>query len=192
MADADIKDFSKTLPDTNLTVLGVNIDEGTNAANLNDAIRRVLTVTAKGDFGAGPVLADVVNESTADAGVTVDGVLLKDGAVTGTVDPASVPLAFRTITGTSHTLEASDYGKVLITTNAAPVTITIPPDSSVANKIGVPVYLNWNGVGKPAFAAGAGVTIESPGSLLGGSIQFSTIAAIPRATDTWILVGRLG
>lgn len=39
----------------------------------------VTTELAPGDFGAGPLLADVINESTGAAGVTVDGVLLKDG-----------------------------------------------------------------------------------------------------------------
>lgn len=38
----------------------------------------VTTELAPGDFGAGPLLADVINESTAAAGVTVDGLLIKD------------------------------------------------------------------------------------------------------------------
>jgi hypothetical protein len=41
----------------------------------------VTTELAPGDFGAGPLLADVIDESTGAAGVTVDGVLIKDGGV---------------------------------------------------------------------------------------------------------------
>ena len=41
----------------------------------------VTTELAPGDFGAGPLLVDVIDESTGAAGVTVDGVLIKDGGV---------------------------------------------------------------------------------------------------------------
>lgn len=39
----------------------------------------VITEQTPGDYGTGPLLVDVIDESTAAAGVTVDGVLLKDG-----------------------------------------------------------------------------------------------------------------
>ena len=39
--------------------------------------------TTTTDYGAGGIAADVIAESTAAAGVTVDGTLLKDGGVTG-------------------------------------------------------------------------------------------------------------
>jgi hypothetical protein len=38
----------------------------------------VTTELAPGDFGAGPLLVDVIDESTGAAGVTVDGLLIKD------------------------------------------------------------------------------------------------------------------
>lgn len=41
----------------------------------------VASEIAAGDFGAGPLLVDTVNESTPAAGVTVDGVLVKDGGI---------------------------------------------------------------------------------------------------------------
>ena len=37
-------------------------------------------------------------------------------------------LTIKSIAGTSHTLEASDAGKLLIFTNSSPITVTVPPD----------------------------------------------------------------
>lgn len=82
MADSAPKDFSTT-PASNATVRGVNIAEGSQAAQLNDAIRSVLAVLANPDFGALSVKADTIDESTADAGVTIDGLLIKDGGFPG-------------------------------------------------------------------------------------------------------------
>lgn len=45
-------------------------------------IYTMASVTAGNDFGSGGIKADVIAESTSAAGVTVDGVLLKDSAVT--------------------------------------------------------------------------------------------------------------
>ena len=72
MADADLKDFDKVDPEQNVTVLGVSIEQDlTQVAQVDDALRRVLTVAAKGDFGVGPVKMDLIEESTADAGVSI-------------------------------------------------------------------------------------------------------------------------
>lgn len=89
MADASPKDFSET-PASNGTVKGVNIAEGMQAAQLNDAIRAVLAVVKNGNWGSAGILADAIAESTADAGVTIDGLLIKDGALPG-ITAAGLP-----------------------------------------------------------------------------------------------------
>lgn len=81
MADLAPKDFSTTAA-SNPTVGGVNIAEGSQAAQLNNALRAVMAVIANPDFGVGTLFkVDTIAESTADAGVTIDGVLIKDGAI---------------------------------------------------------------------------------------------------------------
>src|SRR3546814_9729128 len=71
-ADVAPKDFSTTAA-SNATVGGINIAEGSSAAQLNDAIRAVLAVIKTADWGSGGLLADVIAESTAAEGVTIDG-----------------------------------------------------------------------------------------------------------------------
>lgn len=90
MADTSPKDFSTTAA-SNGTVGGVNIAEGSQAAQLNNALRAVLAVIANPDFGVGTLFkVDTISESTADEGVTIDGLLIKDGALPA-ITAASVP-----------------------------------------------------------------------------------------------------
>lgn len=95
MADTAPKDFSTTAAN-NSTVGGINIAEGSTAAQLNDAIRAVLAVIANPDFGTLAPKTDTIAESTAAAGVTIDGLLIKDGALPnltlGDVLPVGTPL----------------------------------------------------------------------------------------------------
>jgi microcystin-dependent protein len=94
MADLAPKDFSTTAA-SNATVGGINIAEGSTAAQLNDALRAVLAVLANPDFGVGTLFkVDNIAESTADEGVTVDGLLIKDGAIPSitTEIAASIPV----------------------------------------------------------------------------------------------------
>jgi len=95
-------------------------------------------------------------------------------------------------TGTAYTLVLADAEKVIESSNAAVQTITVPPNSAVAFPIGTIIQLAWIGATKPSFAAGAGVTINSPGGLLGCRVQYSTITLRKRATDTWILADDVG
>ena len=91
MPDTDIGDFSTTAS-SNSTVGGLNIAEGSTAAQLNDAIRATLAVIAGGDFKTTPVKADTISESTADTGVTIDGLLVKDGALPGLTLGDTIPV----------------------------------------------------------------------------------------------------
>ncbi|MGD1878939.1 MAG: phage tail protein [Kiloniellaceae bacterium] len=80
MPDVNIGDFSTT-PADNTTVMSVNIDSDMQAAQIDDAIRSVLAVLAGADFGTKTLKVDTIAESTADAGVTIDGLLIKDGEI---------------------------------------------------------------------------------------------------------------
>lgn len=82
MPDADIKDFDPVTPLNNTTVKGVSIAQNATAvAQVDDAIRSVLSVVAAADFGTLSVKMDTIAESTAAAGVTIDGLLIKDGSI---------------------------------------------------------------------------------------------------------------
>lgn len=95
-----------------------------------------------------------------------------------------------TQTGTTYTLVLTDAGKLVTLSNASAITMTVPPNSSVAFPIGTQVILSQLGAGQVTVAAGAGVTIRTPETLLLAD-QYSTAALIKIGTDEWIISGRL-
>jgi hypothetical protein len=87
-------------------------------------------------------------------------------------------------TGTSYTFVQRDAHIPVVTfSNAAAITATIPPNSSVPFRIGARLRGIQLGAGTLSFAAGSGVTVNgtvaSPG-------QYRQLAAIKVATDTWV------
>lgn len=91
----------------------------------------------------------------------------------------------------SLTLNTSHSGKYLRTTSSSLVTITVPPDSTANLDIGKPIQIRQAGTGTLTIAAGAGVTITSPGSLTARA-QNSTVSLVKVAANTWDLIGDLG
>lgn len=95
-------------------------------------------------------------------------------------------------TGTSYTLVLADAGKFLTLSNASAVTLTVPPNSSVAFPTGTVIEFAQLGAGQVTVSPGSGVTIRVPGSLglkLVG--QYSAAALKKLNTDEWLLMGHL-
>ena len=129
-------------------------------------------------------LAGVISDETG-TGVLVFG-------TAPTIDSPSINFAINAQTGTSYTFVLLDAGKVVTSSNAAAVTVTIPPNSSVAYPIGSSLTVISIGVGLTSFAQGAGVTIISTGATSSAPTlraQNSSATAIKTATDTWAVVG---
>ena len=98
----------------------------------------------------------------------------------------------RTLTATSHTLEAIDLGSILETTGSSAVTVTIPPEASVPFEIGALVNVTQVGAGIATIAAAAGVSLNG---VTGGSValdgQWSGAALVKRGADAWVIQGAL-
>ena len=94
--------------------------------------------------------------------------------------------------GTSYTLVLADAGTAVEFTSASSVTVTVPPNASVAYATGTIIELLRYGAGTLTVAPGAGVTIRSPGSLLSANSQYSSLSLRKRATNEWVLAGDLG
>lgn len=64
-------------------------------------------------------------------------------------------------TGTSYTLVLSDAGKDVKCTNASAITLTVPPNSSVAFPTGTWLLFSQGGAGTVTATAGSGVTLNA-------------------------------
>ena len=93
--------------------------------------------------------------------------------------------------GTSKTLALTDNGGYIVTSNGSAVTITVPPNSSVAFPTGSEVVVFQGGAGQVTFAAGSGVTIRSKDSNLKITAQYAAATLKKIATDEWHLLGDL-
>jgi hypothetical protein len=100
-------------------------------------------------------------------------------------------LTFNAQTGTTYTFVSSDADKLVTTSNASAVTVTIPP--SVFNA-GQQFDVQSIGVGLTTFAAGAGVTITSTGATAAAPklrARYSACTVICTASNTFTVIGDL-
>jgi len=91
----------------------------------------------------------------------------------------------------SYTLALTDSGKILRVNSASNLTVTVPPEGTVAFSTGTQIGIIRNGTGTVTIAAGAGVTIRSVDSKLKIKGQYASAALLKIGTDEWILVGSL-
>lgn len=107
------------------------------------------------------------------------------------VEQDDTTLSFNAQTGTTYTLVASDSAKLVTTSNASAVTVTIPPSVfTTGNQINVQSI----GVGLTTLVAGAGVTITSTGATAAAPIlraQYSACTVICTGSNTFTVIGDL-
>lgn len=108
-----------------------------------------------------------------------------------TINSAKINLALNAQTGTSYTLVASDSSKLVTTSNAASITLTVPPSIFAA---GEQINVQSIGAGLTTFAAGSGVTITSTGATPAAPVlraQYSACTVICTASNVFTIVGDL-
>ena len=101
-------------------------------------------------------------------------------------------LAFNAQTGTTYTLVLADAANKLVTTsNASAVTVTVPPSVFAAGNV---INVQSIGVGLTSFAQGAGVTITSTGATSTAPVlraRYSACSIICTASNTFTIIGDL-
>ena len=95
--------------------------------------------------------------------------------------------------GTSYTFALTDANNTFVTlANASAITVTIPPNSSVAYPVGTVLNVAQTGAGQVTFAAGSGVTIVSNGATAAAPklrVQYSAVNAIQTSANNWLVIG---
>lgn len=100
-------------------------------------------------------------------------------------------ISFNAQTGTTYTLVAADLGKWVTASNAAAITVTIPPSVFAAGNM---IHLQQIGAGQVTFAQGAGVTITSTGATASAPklrAQYAACTILCTASNTFTIVGDL-
>ena len=97
-------------------------------------------------------------------------------------------------TGTTYTPVLGDAKQMVTLNNASAITVTIPPNSSVAYTAGSKIDFIQKGAGQVSFAQGSGVTIRSTGATATAPklrVQYSAATAWYEGSDVWYIVGDL-
>jgi hypothetical protein len=107
------------------------------------------------------------------------------------IEQDDTTLSFNAQTGTTYTLVIADLGKLVTTSNASAVTVTIPPSVFAA---GNTINVQSIGVGLTTLVAGAGVTITSTGATSAAPVlrkRYSACTIICTASNTFTVLGDL-
>jgi hypothetical protein len=122
---------------------------------------------------------------------TLAGIAATQTLTNKTLTSPKINLTLNAQTGTTYTLVAADSGKLVTSSNASAVVITIPPSVFAA---GEQINVQSIGVGLTSFAQGAGVTITSTGATATAPIlraRYSACTIICTASNTFTVIGDL-
>ena len=181
-------------------------------ATANAAIAKSL-VTTKGDLivatasatparlGVGSAGQVLTVDSAETTGVKWASPATGDVTLTGTqtltnktlTDPVMVE-SVNAQTGTTYTPVIGDAKQMVTLNNASAITVTIPPNSSVAYTAGSKIDFIQKGAGQVSFAQGSGVTIRSTGATSTAPklrAQYSGATAWYEGSDVWYIIGDL-
>ena len=124
-----------------------------------------------------------------DTAVTVD-LSTAQTLTTKTLTAPKINLAFNAQTGTTYTLVAADSGKLVTSSNASAVVITIPASVFAA---GEQINVQSIGVGLTTISGG-GVTITSTGASASAPVlraRYSACTIICTASNVFTVIGDL-
>ena len=148
------------------------------------------TVQATAIAGTNTLTLPATSNDTLVGKATTD-TLTNKTLTSPTISNAKINLALNAQTGTTYTLVASDSGKLVTTSNASAVTVTIPPSLFTS---GEQINVQSIGAGITTFAAGSGVTITSTGATSAAPnlrAQYSACTIVCTTSNVFTVIGDL-
>lgn len=171
---------------TSLTVSGDVAVNGGDLTTTQSTATLFNTTATTVNIAGGATLA--TNIGNAAGTVTISGNL--QASTNGfTIGYRDIPQL--SLTG-SATLAATDGGKHYYSTSSSAITLTIPPNSSVAFAIGTAINIVNQGTAAITIAQGSGVTLYLAGNSTSGNRSLASygVATLQKvATNTWFVVG---
>ena len=173
------------------TTVQANAIAGTNTLTLPATTSDTLVGLAATQTLTNKTINVANNTLTGVATLTGTETLTNKTLTAPVINTAKINLSFNAQTGTTYTLVAADSGKLVTTSNASAVVVTIPPSFFAA---GEQINVQSIGAGLTSFVAGAGVTITSTGATSAAPVlraQNSACTIICTASNTFTVIGDL-
>lgn len=105
-----------------------------------------------------------------------------------TIAQATGVIGINSQTGTTYTLVLTDAGKLVRCNNASAITLTVPPNSSVAFPVNTVITVEQQGAGQITVTPGSGVTCNAFDGLLSAG-QYAGLSLVKVSTDVWTVFG---
>jgi hypothetical protein len=173
------------------TTVQANAIAGTNTLTLPATTSDTLVGLAATQTLTNKTINVANNTLTGVATLTGTETLTNKTLTAPVINTAKINLSFNAQTGTTYTLVAADSGRLVTTSNASAVVVTIPPSIFAA---GEQINVQSIGAGLTSFVAGAGVTITSTGATSAAPVlraQNSACTIICTASNTFTVIGDL-
>lgn len=145
----------------------------------------VATAVASGTLTL-PAITDTV------VALTATQTLTNKTLTSPTINDAKQNVTLNAQTGTTYTTVLADNGKLVTLSNASPITLTVPLNSSVAYATGAIINVQQIGAGQVTIEGASGVTLTSTGATATTPktrAQYSAASIIKTGTDSWTVVG---
>ena len=197
----DLDNFQATVPPlaslafsgstSGTTTVQATAIAGTNTLTLPATNSDTLVGKATTDILTNKTINVASNTLTGVATLAGTEILTNKTLTAPVINTAKINLAINAQTGTTYTLVAADSGKLVTSSNASPVVITIPPSVFAA---GEQINVQSIGAGLTSFVAGVGVTITSTGATSAAPVlraQHSAATIICTASNTFTVIGDL-
>jgi hypothetical protein len=184
----------------NLSGINLNIDQDANPGGSIEysvappsgqdiTILRITPITQETNYGRYDPFDSETNEDNLDKIVSIIQDLRTDlGDLVTQV--ANFEWEFVNFSG-NYTPGFTDKFKMLRSVDdGGTQEVTIPPNSEVPFEVGTQISFKQDGTSTLSFAAGIGVTLESPNSLEVAG-QYGTVTAVQDGLDSWFLIGNV-
>jgi hypothetical protein len=175
---------------TNANITDTRVLVTTNIPESGDISSVTAGTGLSGGGSSGAVTLAIDTSVTAD--LTTAQTLTNKTLTTPTLTSPLINLGVNSQTGTSYTTVLADNGRLVTLSNTSPITVTIPPFSSVAYPVGAQLNFSGLNTGTTTFAQGAGVTIVSTGATASAPAlraRYSSATAICISQDNWLIAG---